>query len=100
MDLPKEPVVFFKATSSLVGPNDDLIIPKNSTKTDWEVELAVVIGKKASYVEESDALEYIAGYCLHNDYSERISAGKGRTMGKRKKLRSFCSSRAMDGNAG
>ena len=71
MDLPKEPVVFFKATSSLVGPNDDLIIPKGATKTDWEVELAVVIGKKASYVDESEALNYIAGYCLHNDYSER-----------------------------
>ncbi|MBC7828964.1 MAG: fumarylacetoacetate hydrolase family protein [Chitinophagaceae bacterium] len=71
MDLPKEPVVFFKATSSLTGPNDDLIIPKNSTKTDWEVELAVVIAKKASYVEESEALDYVAGYCLHNDYSER-----------------------------
>jgi 2-keto-4-pentenoate hydratase/2-oxohepta-3-ene-1,7-dioic acid hydratase in catechol pathway len=71
MTLPKEPVVFFKATSSLVGPNDDLIIPKNSTKTDWEVELAVIIGKKASYVEEDDALNYVAGYCLHNDYSER-----------------------------
>ena len=71
MELPKEPVVFFKATSSLVGPNDDLIIPKNSTKTDWEVELAVVIGKKASYVEEDNALDYVAGYCVHNDYSER-----------------------------
>jgi 2,4-didehydro-3-deoxy-L-rhamnonate hydrolase len=71
MDLPKEPVVFFKATSSLVGPNDDLIIPKTSSKTDWEVELAVVIGKKASYVEENEALDYVAGYCLHNDYSER-----------------------------
>lgn len=71
MTLPKEPVVFFKATSSLCGPNDDLVIPKNSEKTDWEVELAVVIGKKASYVDESKALDYIAGYCLHNDYSER-----------------------------
>lgn len=71
MQLPKEPVVFFKATSSLVGPNDDLIIPKNSTKTDWEVELAVVIGKSASYVHENNALDYVAGYCLHNDYSER-----------------------------
>ena len=71
MDLPKEPVVFFKASSSLAGPNDDLIIPRNSTKTDWEVELAVVIGKRALYVEEKDALEYVAGYCLHNDYSER-----------------------------
>jgi 2-keto-4-pentenoate hydratase/2-oxohepta-3-ene-1,7-dioic acid hydratase in catechol pathway len=71
MDLPKEPVVFFKSTSSLVGPNDDLIIPRNSTKTDWEVELAVVIGRKASYVEENEAMQYVAGYCLHNDYSER-----------------------------
>lgn len=71
MELPKEPVVFFKATSSMVGPNDDLIIPKNSTKTDWEVELALVIGKKASYIDEDRAGDYIAGYCLHNDYSER-----------------------------
>jgi 2,4-diketo-3-deoxy-L-fuconate hydrolase len=71
MELPKEPIVFFKSTSSLVGPNDDLVIPKNSRKTDWEVELAVVIGKKASYVEEKDAADYIAGYALHNDYSER-----------------------------
>ena len=71
MQLPKEPVVFFKATSSLVGPNDDLVIPKNSVKTDWEVELAVIIGKKASYIEEKDALDYVAGYSLHNDYSER-----------------------------
>jgi 2-keto-4-pentenoate hydratase/2-oxohepta-3-ene-1,7-dioic acid hydratase in catechol pathway len=71
MEIPKEPIVFFKSTSSLVGPNDDLVIPKNSKKTDWEVELAVVIGKKASYVEEKDAAAYIAGYALHNDYSER-----------------------------
>ena len=71
MTLPAEPVVFFKATSALCGPNDNLVIPKNSKKTDWEVELAVVIGKKASYVEEKDAADYIAGYLLHNDYSER-----------------------------
>ncbi|SEW34169.1 fumarylacetoacetate hydrolase family protein [Chitinophaga arvensicola] len=69
--IPAEPIVFFKSTSALVGPNDDLVIPRNSVKTDWEVELAVVIGKKASYVEEKDALDYVAGYCLHNDYSER-----------------------------
>ena len=69
--IPKEPIIFFKSTSSLVGPNDDLVIPKNSTKTDWEVELAFVVGKKALYVDESDALNYVAGYCLHNDYSER-----------------------------
>lgn len=71
MDTPAEPVVFFKATSSLVGPNDDLILPRGGDKTDWEVELAVVIGKKASYVEEADAMSHVAGYCLHNDYSER-----------------------------
>jgi 2,4-didehydro-3-deoxy-L-rhamnonate hydrolase len=71
MQLPAEPVVFFKATTALCGPDDDLVIPKNSKKTDWEVELAVVIGKKASYVEEADAMDYVAGYALHNDYSER-----------------------------
>lgn len=71
MELPKEPVIFFKATSAIVGPNDDLMIPKDSHKTDWEVELAVVIGKKASYINEDDAMNFIAGYCLHNDYSER-----------------------------
>lgn len=71
MDVPKEPVLFFKATSSLVGPNDNIIIPKGSEKTDWEVELAVVIGKKASYVEEKDAMDHVAGYVLHNDVSER-----------------------------
>ncbi|AFK02792.1 fumarylacetoacetate (FAA) hydrolase [Emticicia oligotrophica DSM 17448] len=71
MALPTEPVVFFKATTALCGPNDDVVIPKNSVKTDWEVELAFVIGKKASYVEKEDAMSYIAGYCLHNDYSER-----------------------------
>ena len=71
MSIPKEPVLFFKSTSAIVGPNDDLIIPKGSEKTDWEVELAIVIGKKASYVSESDALNHVAGYVLHNDYSER-----------------------------
>ncbi|WP_435137019.1 fumarylacetoacetate hydrolase family protein [Formosa sp. A9] len=71
MEVPKEPVLFFKSTTAIVGPNDDLIIPKNSTKTDWEVELAIVIGKKASYVSKADALDYVAGYVLHNDYSER-----------------------------
>jgi 2-keto-4-pentenoate hydratase/2-oxohepta-3-ene-1,7-dioic acid hydratase in catechol pathway len=71
MAVPKEPVLFFKATSAMVGPNDDLIIPKGSEKTDWEVELAIVIGKKASYVSEKDAFDHIAGYVLHNDYSER-----------------------------
>ncbi|RFZ95640.1 FAA hydrolase family protein [Mucilaginibacter conchicola] len=69
--IPNEPIIFFKSTTALVGPNDDIIIPKNSVKTDWEVELAVVIGKKASYVEENEAMEYVAGYALHNDVSER-----------------------------
>ena len=69
--IPPEPVIFMKSTTALVGPNDDIIIPKNSVKTDWEVELAFVIGKKASYVEEAEALDYVAGYCLHNDVSER-----------------------------
>ena len=69
--VPTEPVVFMKATSAIVGPNDDVIIPRDSVKTDWEVELAVVIGAKASYVEEENALEHVAGYVLHNDYSER-----------------------------
>jgi 2,4-didehydro-3-deoxy-L-rhamnonate hydrolase len=69
--VPKEPIIFFKSTSAIIGPFDDVIIPKNSTKSDWEVELAVVIAKKASYVEETEAMDYVAGYCLHNDLSER-----------------------------
>ncbi|MGX5687777.1 fumarylacetoacetate hydrolase family protein [Arcticibacter tournemirensis] len=69
--LPPEPVLFMKSTTSLVGPYDDIIIPRNSVKTDWEVELAFVISKKASYVEEAGAMDYVAGYCLHNDVSER-----------------------------
>ena len=71
MEIPSEPVIFFKATTSLVGPNDDLRMPKGALKVDWEVELAVVIGKKCSYLEPEEALEYVAGYVLHNDYSER-----------------------------
>jgi 2,4-diketo-3-deoxy-L-fuconate hydrolase len=69
--IPEEPIIFFKSTTALCGPNDDLIIPKNSNKTDWEIELVFIVGKKASYVEEADAMDYVAGYCLHNDYSER-----------------------------
>ena len=71
MELPKEPVIFFKSTTSLVGPNDSLVIPKNGTKVDWEVELAVVIGKKALYISKEEAISFVAGYVLHNDYSER-----------------------------
>jgi 2,4-didehydro-3-deoxy-L-rhamnonate hydrolase len=69
--IPVEPIIFFKSTTALSGPYDDVIIPRNSTKTDWEVELAVVVAKKASYVDETEALNYVAGYCLHNDLSER-----------------------------
>jgi 2,4-didehydro-3-deoxy-L-rhamnonate hydrolase len=70
-NLPPEPVIFFKSTTAITGPNDPVTIPKNSSKTDWEVELAVVVGKKASYVEGAEAAKYIGGYLLHNDYSER-----------------------------
>ena len=71
MDVPKEPVLFFKSTSAMCGPNDPVIIPKQSEKTDWEVELAVIIGKKTSCVNYEEAMHCVAGYCLHNDYSER-----------------------------
>lgn len=71
MKLPKEPVLFFKSTTAIVGPNDDVVIPKESEKTDWEVELAVVIGKKMSYVPKGEVMNHIAGYVLHNDISER-----------------------------
>jgi 2-keto-4-pentenoate hydratase/2-oxohepta-3-ene-1,7-dioic acid hydratase in catechol pathway len=69
--IPREPVIFFKSTTALCGPYDDLILPRHSKKTDWEVELAVVIGQKASYVDEDQAMAHVAGYVLHNDYSER-----------------------------
>lgn len=71
MEVPSEPVLFFKASSAIIGPNDDVILPRNSKKSDWEVELAIVIGAKASYVEEENAMNHIAGYVLHNDISER-----------------------------
>jgi 2-keto-4-pentenoate hydratase/2-oxohepta-3-ene-1,7-dioic acid hydratase in catechol pathway len=71
MAVPKEPVVFMKATSAISGPYDDVVIPRGSEKTDWEVELGVVIGKHAKHVSEADALQYVAGYCLVNDMSER-----------------------------
>jgi len=69
--LPTEPVLFLKSTTAMCGPFDDIVIPRDSVKTDWEVELAVVMSKKASYVDESNAMDYVAGYCLHNDVSER-----------------------------
>lgn len=71
LDVPPEPVIFMKATSAICGPNDDIIIPRKSKKTDWEVELAVVIGKAAKYVSEDEALNHVAGYAITNDVSER-----------------------------
>lgn len=71
LSLPEEPVVFFKATSAITGPNDDVEIPRGSVKTDWEVELGVVIGKPTKYIKESEAMDHIAGFCLVNDLSER-----------------------------
>jgi 2-keto-4-pentenoate hydratase/2-oxohepta-3-ene-1,7-dioic acid hydratase in catechol pathway len=71
MQVPPEPIIFMKATSTIVGPNDDVEIPRNAQKTDWEVELGVVIGKPAKYVSEENALEHVAGYCVVNDLSER-----------------------------
>jgi 2-keto-4-pentenoate hydratase/2-oxohepta-3-ene-1,7-dioic acid hydratase in catechol pathway len=71
MTVPAEPIIFMKATSCLSGPNDDIVLPRGSQKTDWEVELGVVIGKRAKYVEEADAMSYVAGFCVINDVSER-----------------------------
>jgi ureidoglycolate lyase len=81
MEVPKEPVVFMKATSAITGPNDAVMIPRDSKKTDWEVELGVVIGREARYVEEEDALSYVAGYCVVNDLSERAFPRRDGTMG-------------------
>jgi 2,4-didehydro-3-deoxy-L-rhamnonate hydrolase len=74
---PVEPILFNKAPSCIVGPDDDVMIPKNSVKTDWEVELAIVIGERASYIEEKDAMDYIAGFCVCNDVSERAYQTEG-----------------------
>ncbi|MDQ6813310.1 MAG: fumarylacetoacetate hydrolase family protein, partial [Bacteroidota bacterium] len=87
---PAEPVIFLKSTTAICGPFDDVIMPKGSKKTDWEVELAVVIGSKASYVDESEAMEYVAGYCLHNDISEReFQLERGGTWDKGKGCDTF-----------
>ena len=77
MALPVEPVIFMKATSSICGPDDDIVIPRDSKKTDWEVELGVVIGKPGKYVKEKDALSHVAGYCVINDISERAFQMEG-----------------------
>src|SRR5207247_3334458 len=91
MEIPKEPVIFFKATSALVGPNDPLVIPKNATKVDWEVELAVVMEKKASYVSRETAMDHVAGIALHNDYSERsVKMKRGGKGIKEKKGNNGC----------
>lgn len=88
--VPKEPILFLKSTTALSGPNDDIVIPKNSVKTDWEAELAFVIEKKASYVSEETAMEYVAGYCLHNDVSEReFQLERGGTWDKGKGCDTF-----------
>ena len=89
-NIPTEPILFMKSTTSLSGPFDPIITPKNSVKTDWEVELAVVIGKKASYVSEQDAMQYVAGYVLHNDVSEReFQLERGGTWDKGKGCDTF-----------
>ena len=90
MPLPTEPIIFFKATSCIVGPNDDVILPPGSTKGDWEIELGIVIGRTARYVEEREALDYIAGYCLVNDVSEReYQLERGGTWDKGKGFDTF-----------
>ena len=88
--IPEEPIIFMKATSAIIGPNDDVIIPKNAIKPDWEVELAVVIGKEARYVEEADAMDHVAGYCVCNDVSERhFQTERGGTWDKGKGADTF-----------
>ena len=88
--IPEEPIIFMKSTTALVGPNDQVMIPKNSVKTDWEVEFGIVIGKKATYVDEKDALNYVAGYVLHNDVSEReFQIERGGTWDKGKGCDTF-----------
>ena len=88
--VPEVPILFMKATSSIVGPNDTVVIPKKSVKTDWEVELAIVIGTKANYVDEADALSHVAGYCIVNDVSEReFQAERGGQWTKGKSADTF-----------
>ncbi|MDH2435430.1 ureidoglycolate lyase [Pokkaliibacter sp. MBI-7] len=90
MDVPKEPVIFNKWTSAICGPNDEVEIPRGSSKTDWEVELGVVIGKAGRYIDEADAMEYVAGYCVINDVSEREwQLEKGGTWDKGKGFDTF-----------
>ncbi|MBK8878599.1 MAG: fumarylacetoacetate hydrolase family protein [Haliscomenobacter sp.] len=89
-EIPAEPILFLKSNTAYSGPNDDIMLPRGSQKTDWEVELAVVISRKARYVEENEALEYVAGYCLHNDLSEReFQLERGGTWDKGKGCDTF-----------
>ena len=81
--VPEEPVIFFKATTALSGPDDDVVLPRGSAKTDWEVELAVVVGRRARYVTVEEAPAFVAGYALHNDYSERSTSSSARASGSR-----------------
>ena len=90
LPVPKEPVIFLKANSAIIGPNDDVLIPRGSKKTDWEVELGVVIGKPASYVSEAEAMDHVAGYCVINDVSEReFQIERGGTWDKGKGCDTF-----------
>lgn len=90
LPVPKEPVIFLKANSAIIGPNDDVLIPRGSKKTDWEVELGVVIGKPASYVSEAEAMDHVAGYCVINDVSEReFQMDRGGTWDKGKGCDTF-----------
>jgi 2,4-diketo-3-deoxy-L-fuconate hydrolase len=87
---PTEPIIFFKATSCIIGPNDDVMLPRGSKKSDWEVELGIVIGRAARYVEQADALDYVAGYCIVNDVSEReYQLERGGTWDKGKGFDTF-----------
>lgn len=88
---PKEPILFFKATSAIIGPNDNVMIPQDSIRTDWEVELGIVIGSETRYVEEADALSHVAGYCVVNDVSERdFQTKRGGQWVKGKSADTFC----------
>ena len=99
MAVPTEPVLFMKATSAIMGPNDDVVIPRGSQKTDWEVELGVVIGTPAKYVTEQDALSHVAGYCVINDLSERAFQLEGHgPVGQRQERRHLRPDRSVAGH--
>ena len=97
--VPAEPIIFMKATTCINGPNDDIVLPKNSTKADWEVELGVVIGTMAQYVTLERALDYVAGYCVVNDVSERQFQLAWQPMGQRQRVRHLRADRSVSGDA-